>query len=46
MENKAGMDTNFDSNDRLSRSGSVDQLVQEAVLGSTLTNSRASKQAM
>ena len=30
MENTAAMDTHFDSNDRLSRNGSVDQLVQVA----------------
>ena len=45
MENKAAMDTNFDSNDRLSRNGSVDQLVQETMLGSTLPNNLASRQA-
>lgn len=40
MENKAAMDTNFDSKDRLSKSGSVDQLVQVAVIGSTLPSNR------
>ena len=42
-ENKAAMDTEFDSNDRLSRNGSVDQLVQVAVLGSSLQSNLTSK---
>ena len=40
MENKAAMDTNFDSKDRLSRNGSVDQLVQVAVIRFILPSNR------